>query len=425
MKFIYLTTLYASVIKDFYAKQTSRSSLGYSEQRAELERQGYGWTGAFGPALSGLGYEVLEISANVEEMQRAWAKENGLAWPIASWKKDIAFAQVRAADPEIIFVDNPVLFDRTWLDRVRMSCPHLRLILGFTGTSSSVLDTLRCYDGVLSCLRFQQEELKHQGMRAFYLRHAFNRKSLPSSLQRGPVVPEVCFVGGMVRANSYHLEREKFLEALVEKLPVSMYCPQYEISTGYDYLNTGARHILYTSMQVLRLLGCSDASRERLPFVGRSAGWKAWPMLQINPHLRRQMRPAVFGNEMLTTLRGAAIAFNKHIDFAGDEAGNMRLYEATGAGSCLLTDAKRNLSDFYVLDREVVAYESISECVEKAKWLLEHPQEREAIAIAGQQRTLRDHTFENRALDLHEIVQKCLAIRGGAATSLKSEFPWK
>lgn len=409
MKLVYLTTLYTSVISDFYGKLPARARMSYSEQRADLDRQGYGWTGAFGPVLRGLGYEVLEVSANVEPIQRLWARENGVAWPIASWKKDIALAQVKAADPEIILCDNPVLFDRTWLEQVRAVCPSLRLILGFTGTASNVLDTLRCYDAVLSCMRFQQEGLERQGLRGFRFRHAFNRQSLLSTLPRGQVVPEVCFAGGMVRANSYHLERERLLEALVEDLPVSLYCPQHEISRISDLLDTGSRQLLFASMQVLQRLGCSEAFRESLPFVGRAAAWKTWPMLQISPRLHQHMRPAVFGNNMLAMLRNSAIALNKHIDFAGEEAGNMRLFEATGAGSCLLTDAKSNLDDFYEVDREVVAYASIPECVEKARWLLDHPREREAIALAGQRRTLRDHTFENRARDLDEIIQKCLA----------------
>jgi spore maturation protein CgeB len=37
---------------------------------------------------------------------------------------------------------------------------------------------------------------------------------------------------------------------------------------------------------------------------------------------------------------------------------------------------------------------------------LEHPQEREAIAQAGQARTLKDHTFDQRAIELDYIIRR-------------------
>jgi spore maturation protein CgeB len=84
----------------------------------------------------------------------------------------------------------------------------------------------------------------------------------------------------------------------------------------------------------------------------------------------------------------------------------MRLFEATGVGTCLITDWKDNLHDLFEPDREVVTYRSPQECVEKVKWLLEHPQEREAIAQAGQARTLKDHTFDQRAIELDYIIRR-------------------
>jgi len=54
----------------------------------------------------------------------------------------------------------------------------------------------------------------------------------------------------------------------------------------------------------------------------------------------------------------------------------------------------------------VVTYKTADECVEKISWLLDHPKEREDIARAGQARTLREHTFAQRALLLNEIIQK-------------------
>ena len=49
----------------------------------------------------------------------------------------------------------------------------------------------------------------------------------------------------------------------------------------------------------------------------------------------------------------------------------MRLFEATGAGACLITDRKVNLPAMFEPDVEVVTYSSVEECSEKVRYLLE------------------------------------------------------
>jgi spore maturation protein CgeB len=86
----------------------------------------------------------------------------------------------------------------------------------------------------------------------------------------------------------------------------------------------------------------------------------------------------------------------------------MRLFEATGAGACLMTDRKVNLAEMFEPDVEVVTYSSVEECSEKVRYLLDHDSERESIAAAGQRRVLRDHTFENRARFLNDLITQAL-----------------
>ena len=50
-------------------------------------------------------------------------------------------------------------------------------------------------------------------------------------------------------------------------------------------------------------------------------------------------------------------------------------------------------------------YRSPAECVEKVKWLLEHPAEAARIAEAGRRRTHAAHTFRHRAPLLDELMR--------------------
>lgn len=118
--------------------------------------------------------------------------------------------------------------------------------------------------------------------------------------------------------------------------------------------------------------------------------------------------PALFSLSMYQKLRESQITLNTHIDTSAQYASNMRLYEATGVGTCLLTDWKQNLHEVFEPDVEVVTYRSAEEAIEKFRYLLAHDDERRKIATAGQCRTLRSHTFDVRAQQLHRLIQKTL-----------------
>jgi spore maturation protein CgeB len=111
---------------------------------------------------------------------------------------------------------------------------------------------------------------------------------------------------------------------------------------------------------------------------------------------------------MFRILAASKIVVNYHGDVAQSYANNMRLFEATGTGALLVTDWKTNLHEMFVLDKEVIAYRTSEECAEMIQYYLEHEDEREVIARAGQVRTLRDHTYNQRMQELVDIVERYL-----------------
>jgi len=83
----------------------------------------------------------------------------------------------------------------------------------------------------------------------------------------------------------------------------------------------------------------------------------------------------------------------------------MRLYEATGVGALLVTEARRNLADLFEPGREVVAYDDEDDLVDRLRHFAEHDDERRRIAAAGQARTLREHTYANRMAELAAMLE--------------------
>ena len=117
---------------------------------------------------------------------------------------------------------------------------------------------------------------------------------------------------------------------------------------------------------------------------------------------------AVLGVDYFGVLNKSRVTFNKHTDSSNGIVGNLRMFEATGMGTCLLTDSGRNINDLFEPGKEIVTYRSVDEAVEKVTYLLEHEDERVEIARAGQKKTLKDHTIFNRCQLIDDLIQSRL-----------------
>ena len=78
----------------------------------------------------------------------------------------------------------------------------------------------------------------------------------------------------------------------------------------------------------------------------------------------------VYGIEMYKLLSESLLTFNMHTDKSNNEVANIRMFEATGVGSCLVTDNGNNLDDLFEKDSEIVTYSSYDEAKEKISYLL-------------------------------------------------------
>ena len=130
--------------------------------------------------------------------------------------------------------------------------------------------------------------------------------------------------------------------------------------------------------------------------------------LDADSPIRARHHGEVWGLDMYRALARSRITLNRHINVAENYANNMRLYEATGVGALLLTDRKDNLGELFEIGKEVVAYSSSEEAAELIRYYLAHPDEAQAIARAGQARTLREHTYRQRMEELVPILQRHL-----------------
>ena len=77
-----------------------------------------------------------------------------------------------------------------------------------------------------------------------------------------------------------------------------------------------------------------------------------------------------------------------------------RVFETPGAGGFLLTESAEGLERYYRPREEIATFATVGELVERVRYFLDHPAERDRIAQAGFARTSREHTYDQRLADV-------------------------
>lgn len=118
-------------------------------------------------------------------------------------------------------------------------------------------------------------------------------------------------------------------------------------------------------------------------------GWKHGPVAaaDITEIVRQSVISLNFGDSGIQ-LRGLRPYRSRQI--------KARVFEVTGAGGCLLTEAAEHLDSYFALGSEVEVFTHIDELAEKIHFLLAHPDQRDGMAWAGHRRTRSEYTYEAR-----------------------------
>lgn len=400
MKLLRLTTAYDVYLSYFYSRRPYLQHASYDVHQNELNADAFGWADFWAHALAPLGWQVLDITANARPLQTAWARENQFTYDDQHWLLEIAFEQVRQFKPDVLFMDDYLNFPAAWLRRLREDCSSIKLVMGWCGAPYEDEEVFRAYDVVLSNIPELVEHFCARGHTAYHLNHAFDVR-LASRIEKSARDIEFSFAGTVGSLAHAHTQRFELLAALAKETPLQIYSPD-----GWDW----PKRIRRARLIAFLLMHSMGIPVHKLPVVRTRVTARQLPsladILKTPQSAIPGMRPAVFGMEMFGLLARSQLTLNSHTDISPRSASNMRLYEATGMGACLVTDWKSNIGELFEPDVEVVTYRTAGECVEKVKWLLTHPQERTRIAEAGRRRTLAAHTFDHRAPLLDQIIRR-------------------
>lgn len=110
----------------------------------------------------------------------------------------------------------------------------------------------------------------------------------------------------------------------------------------------------------------------------------------------------VIGDDMVNAINSYKIHLNCNI--SNDI--NYRTFETTGCNTLLLTNYTPGLEKLFEIDKEIIVYDSIEDLDNKVKYYLENDKKREEIALAGYNRSKKDHTFFERVKTLIKIINE-------------------
>lgn len=349
MRILIVDTYYPAFLRAHYERRAQLEAADYATQWRTLMDMCFGTFDAYSHHLGALGHEAHEVVANCEPLQRAWAREHDVEGTL----EDVLLAQVRRFEPDVVYVQNLHHPSDRALDSFHAVA---RMVAGQIASEPPRARRLKAYDLILTSFPHFVDRFRSLGVDSEYFRIGFDprvaeRLAAEDSRERrfGAV-----FVGALNRTQ--HRRANALLAKAARRAPI-------------DFWGYGAR------------------------------SWPPWSPI------RRRHHGEAWGMEMYRVLAGARIVLNRHIAVADDYANNMRLYEATGVGTMLLTDAKANLGEIFEPGREVVTYETAAELADLIEHYLRHEGEREAIASAGQRRTMRDHGYDTRMRQLAQILE--------------------
>ena len=323
--------------------------------------------------MRNLGHECDEIVCDLETLQKSWAIENNVKFGELNWKNDIMMEQIFANQPELIYFQGAPNIPGWFLTRIKELLPSVKKIVVHNGYPGNIKDS-RGIDLILGCLPSITDHFNKLGLYSRTMYYYFDEHVL-QSIRDSQVsnsfidrVIECSFVGysGFGGLGNTHSSRFKLLQNLLDNTNIEMW-----LTEGF----------------------------KRDPELTKDT----IPLLQQYPNRCHQ---AVMGLDMYDILGKSIVSLNKHTSLAFGEVGNMRMFEATGMASCLVTDTGKNINDLFEPDHEVITYKSTEECIEKVKYLSLNPKEAKRIGQNAQKKTLGYHTLEHRCNLLNEYLQE-------------------
>ena len=297
---------------------------------------------------------------NSEFIQKKWANEQGVVYG-KDWKIEIFAKQIELFEPDVLYTNNP-----SWISKNIKKIPDVKLLAAWRAAPIEYRADYSCFDIGLSYAPVYEKLMKQHGIQ--HVEHMdllfdpiIKKRLDQMNLKK---MNDICFVG---RYGKMFKHRNKLL---------------YEIYRQFNKTNAISYHLL-TEKRFGGLV-------PHLP----------WRMLNA-------VNKPVFLNELLEVFAKSKIVINCHSDIAGQYKGNMRVFEALGIGSFMLSD--KGIYPKYLKDGiDFISYKDTNDLLNKIEYYLKNEVEREEIAKHGHETICKYYSTEIGSKKLKAIFEENL-----------------
>lgn len=376
-----------------------------------LDRAHGPYSGPFADHLTGRGVPTIEVIMGVDALIDAWELEFGAIGEGVPRAVGYALAAIERFRPEVVIDHNFRVTSPDFVATLRRRSPGVRVI-GSVGTAKRLHLGLLC-DAIATPYPHLAALYRSAGVRRVrVVHHSFDPTvltDLASPTATGvPVTDRAAVFAGSVGAPGLG-RRTRLVRSLLDAGLLEAWLREQSTDPSRsrmpDRLLARAHPRMLRSIYLAtgRLGGALELglARRLVNSEVRPQDPSGASILNDFPDL---CHPPVFGLDMYRVLAGAPIVLHHGLDNIGANAGALRLFEATGVGAPLLTDASTGLSSLFEVGEEVLAYRTPQECAGLLRDLRDDPATAGRIGAAGQRRTLRDHSTGARSIEWVDLV---------------------
>ena len=402
--------LYAQQYKAFVV-QNLTAPVSYEGALEAMRKKGMLYPSSYGAQMKTLGIESHDIVPDFPFLQNLWKYQYG-----SRDGTNIFLEQIQHYKPDIIYFQELDVLPHALRKTLKQKFPFVKVITGFKGFPPRIYSDYSDLDHIFISYPYFQKTWEQVGVSVTLLPHCFDPGTADSTdiAQNSARPIDFSFVGSTGYGNQSQQGRYLDLLYMLEKTSLEIWGKEQEVRRGYLGLKSVAigmasviPHALleYIRTHISKHSSSIDLFMRDTILVKKGTipvfDWFLWkkPIHSLYPE---RFHNPVFGHDYLSVLSSSRISLNRHTDELW-EGGNIRTFEITGMGSCLLVDDRENIDSLFDED-EIVTYTSREDCVEKVNYLLNHNFEREVIANRGALRVRKNHMTIHRC----EVIARAL-----------------
>ena len=370
------------------------------------------WSDAYSDSFNKLGNQAIDIISNDKKLQLKWSEENGISINEEYWQIEVIIAQLRIIKPDVVIFQNFDILPDEIIGKLKLWIKSIKILAVQIGYPRPEKD-LNVYDILFPSHKYLKDKYNHYKKPTYTCQPAFDSRILKELHIPEKREHRISFMGSSgIGYNFGHSKRYWMLYEILRKTRINVYLDEersrshlknklksykenpkrkmvisdHDFKTITDILN---QNDTFEHQILLSELLCDRKLREVL-FM------ELEPLVPLKFMFHNSVYPHVYGMEYYKLMSNCYTVLNIHSNAAEGRVGNMKMFESSGVGSCMLVENGSNLDEMFQLNKEVVTYENVDDCIEKINYLSDNINTANEIGKCGQQRTLREHTVYNR-----------------------------